>query len=473
MKLIGRLQEIDEMKSLLNSSQSEMLAVYGRRRVGKTFLVRSCYKKELVFSISGMHNASQHEQLVNFSIALKEAKHSRAKPLAPNSWIEAFEELKDYITTIKSKSKKVLFFDELPWLDTPKSNFMHALDLFWNSWATKRNDIVLVICGSAASWMIKKVLNNRGGLHNRVTKRIRLLPFTLRETELFLKYKQVKYDRYSIAQLYMAIGGIPFYLNEVQKGKSVAQNIDQICFSKDGLLQSEFSNLYSALFNNSDKHVRIIKALASSHQGLTRNAILKKAKLNTGGSISGLLSELLESGFVSEIKAQYNRSKNTIYRLTDEYSLFYIKFIEPNLPSTKGTWIRLNREIVYSSWCGYAFENLCFKHSEEIKRGLGISGVHTNLYSWQNRQAQVDMIIDRDDRAVTICEVKFYTTEFEISKSYHAALQRKISAYESEMSKRKNVFVALITTFGIKQNVYSNSIIDSDLTIDDLFNNTL
>ncbi len=469
MKLIGRESEIKTLKDTLSSTQSEMVAVYGRRRVGKTFLVRNCYSKELIFSISGMHNATQHEQLKNFSIALKEAKKSRAKIIPPTSWIDAFEELKDFIFLQKTKSKKVLFFDELPWLDTPKSNFLQALDLFWNSWATNRKDIVLVICGSAASWMIKKILNNKGGLHNRVTKRIRLMPFTLNETELFLKHKQVKLDRYSITQLYMAIGGIPFYLNEVQKGKSVAQNIEQICFSKDGLLQTEFQNLYKALFNNSDKHIRIIKALATTHKGLTRNDIIKKTNLNTGGGMSILLNELLESGFVTEIKAQYHKTKNNIYRLTDEYSLFYLKFIEPNLPTNKLTWIRLSKEPIYNSWCGYAFENCCFKHSEEIKKALGISGIHTNIFSWQNKEAQIDMLIDRDDRAINICEIKFYNTEFEITKAYHATLQRKLHAFESDHKIRKNKFITLITSFGVKQNSYSNTIIDSILSIDDLY----
>ena len=469
MKFIGREYEIKILNDVLKSTQSEMVAIYGRRRVGKTFLVRNCYKKELIFSISGMHNATQNEQLKNFSIALKEAKKSRAKVIAPTSWIDAFEELKDFIIQQKTKSKKVLFFDELPWLDTPKSNFLQALDLFWNSWATNRRDIVLVICGSASSWMIKKILNNKGGLHNRVTKRIRLMPFTLNETELYLKQKQIKLDRYSITQLYMAIGGIPFYLNEVQKGKTVAQNIAEICFSKDGLLQIEFHNLYKALFNNSDKHVRIIKALANSHQGLTRNEIIKKAKLNTGGSISILLNELLESGFITEIKSQHNKLKNNIYRLTDEYSLFYIKFIEPNLPTNKNTWIRLSKESVYASWCGYAFENCCFKHIEEIKIALGISGIHTNIFSWQNKEAQIDMIIDRDDRAVNICEMKFYNTEFEITKAYHTVLQRKLQAYKSENKLNKNNFITLITSFGIKNNNYSNSIIDNVLTINNLF----
>jgi AAA+ ATPase superfamily predicted ATPase len=469
MKLIGRKDEIDILNNVLSSTQSEMVAVYGRRRVGKTFLIRSCYKKELLFSISGMHNATLNEQLINFSIALKEAKKSRAKPIAPSSWIEAFEELKDFILSQKTKTKKVLFFDELPWLDTPKSKFMQALDLFWNSWATNRNDIVLVICGSAASWMIKKILNNKGGLHNRVTRRIRLMPFTLHETELFLKHKHIKLDRYSITQLYMAIGGIPFYLNEVQIGKSVAQNIEQICFSKDGLLQTEFQNLFKALFNNSDKHVRVIKALANTHKGLTRNDIIRKAKLNTGGSISILLNELLESGFISEIKAQHNKLKNNIFRLTDEYSLFYIKFIEPNLPTTKSTWTRLSKGSVYFSWSGYAFENTCFKHSQEIKKALGISGIHTNIFSWQSKEAQIDMIIDRDDRVTTICEMKFYNTEFEISKAYYSTLQRKLQAYQSDNKSNKNNFITLITSFGLKHTNYSNAIIDNVLKLDNLF----
>lgn len=479
MELIGRIQEISILQEALQSERAEMLAVYGRRRVGKTFLIKKVYGNELCFSMSGIHNASLKEQLQNFSNALKEAYGTRLEIKPPSNWVEAFELLKNYLSEpIKQettgrlrKGKKVIFFDELPWMDTPKSNFLQSLDHFWNSWAAHRDDIVFVICGSAASWMIKKIVHNKGGLHNRVTKRIRLLPFTLAETELFFQHKQIKLDRYSMAQLYMAIGGIPFYLNEVKRGESVAQNIDRICFTKDGLLQHEFSNLYKSLFNNSDKHVKIIKALAGSQRGLSRSEIIHKTKMKTGGAVTELFDELLESGFISEIQAQQKKGKDHIYRLTDEYSLFYIKFIEPNKVGGKNMWMQLSSKPSYTSWCGYAFENLCFKHVGAILKALGISGIASHINSWQHRDAQIDLLIDRQDRSVNICEMKFYAGEFEITKTYAEKLQQKIEVYRKVQAIRKNLFLTLVTTFGVKENMYRNSMVDQVIVLDQLFEN--
>lgn len=468
MKLIGRE---DEQKSLLEafySDKSEMIAIYGRRRVGKTFLVKETFDKKLCFSMSGIHNANLNEQLTNFLKSLNLYQNKKIKNI-PHSWFEAFDLLKIHIEQTKSKSKHVLFIDELPWLDTPKSKFTQALEHFWNSWADGRKDIVLIICGSAASWMIKKILNNKGGLHNRVTKRIRLMPFNLYETEQFLIHKKINLPHYDISKIYMAMGGIPFYLNELHRGESVAQNIERICFNKDGLLRNEFDNLYSALFNNSNKHIQFIKVLASAPQGLNRNQIIAKSKLVSGGGISDVFNELLESGFISEIQAKDKLLKNSIYRLTDEYSLFYLKFIQPNKITSKGVWNNISKTQSYISWCGYAFENLAFKHSASIKKALGISGIYTNVYSWQNKHSQIDMLIDRDDNSVNICEIKYYQTEFEINKSYAQKLENKILNYKKHVSNKKSVFLTFITTYGIKENLYNTSLVDNSLTINDLF----
>jgi uncharacterized protein len=466
MEIIGRISETNILLEALSSTQSEMIAVYGRRRVGKTFLIESVFQDKICFSVSGIHEGNMKEQLNGFSKALFPKKKERQ---VITNWFEAFDLLELHVEAIKGKQKKVIFIDELPWLDTAKSKFISAFETFWNSWATKREDIIVVICGSAASWMIKKILKNKGGLHNRVTVRIRLLPFSLEETEQYLKTKNIRLNRYDLCQLYMSFGGIPFYLKQIKRGESVIQNIERICFTKDGLLNSEFDNLYSALFNNAAKHIALINALANSPQGLNRNMLIKNSKLESGGGVSEVLKELLESGFITEIPAQNTVTKNNIYRLTDEYSLFYLKFIQQNKFAGQGAWASLSKTQSYTTWCGYAFENICFKHTAAIKKALGIAAVYTNIYSWHNSKAQIDMLIDREDRCINICEIKYHKSEFEITKSYEAKLRAKLEAYQTDTNSNKNLFLTFITSKGLKENRYKIGLVENTLALDDLF----
>jgi uncharacterized protein len=470
MEIIGRLTEKNILLDALSSTQSEMIAVYGRRRVGKTFLIESVFEDNICFSISGIHDVGMKIQLNGFSKALFPKKKDQQ---VITNWFDAFDLLEAHVEAIKGKQKKVIFIDELPWLDTPKSKFTAAFGHFWNKWASKRNDIIVVVCGSAASWIVKKILNSKGSLHNRVTIRIRLLPFTLNETEQYLKTKNILLNRYDLCQLYMSFGGIPFYLKQVKRGESVIQNIERICFTKDGLLNSEFDNLYAALFKNATKHIAIINALANSPQGLNRNMLIKNSKLESGGGVSDVLNELLESGFISEIPAQNTVVKNNIFRLTDEYSLFYLKFMQQNKFAGQGAWASLSKTQSYTTWCGYAFENICFKHTTAIKKSLGIAAVYTNIYSWHNSKAQIDMLIDREDRCINICEIKYHKSEFEITKSYEAKLRAKIDAYQSDTSTNKNLLLTFITSRGLKENMYKTSLVENSLTLDDLFCNTI
>ena len=324
--IIGRTEEISMMTDLLFNKHPEMLAVIGRRRVGKTYLVRNVYRDYINFEITGIQQASAKQQLEYFATQLNKISGNKKTTSIPESWLEAFFQLSTALEKIKTKKKKVLFFDELPWLASRKSGFLTALGHFWNSWASKQN-IIVVICGSSASWMINKVVHNKGGLHNRITKLINLAPFTLAETKKYLKSRNIKMDHYQTIQLYMAMGGVPHYLKEIKPGLSAAQNIDTICFRKNGLLRDEFDKLYPALFEKAEKHINIIRALASKWKGLTRTEIITKSKIKDGGSLTRILSELISSGFVSSYFPFDKKKKETLYRLTDEYSLFYIHFI--------------------------------------------------------------------------------------------------------------------------------------------------
>jgi len=470
MNVIGRSNEIKILQNVLDSKKSELIAVHGRRRVGKTFLVRECYKKHLFFEVTGLFNGTMKDQLSNFSRELAKVNSNTTDVrMSLANWFEAFSLLENVINRSKSKKKKVIFIDEFPWIATAKSKFLTAFENFWNHYCTKRTDLIVVICGSAASYMVQKIINNKGGLHNRITERIRLMPFDLSETEKFLISRGIRYSRYDIVQLYMAIGGIPHYLNHVQKGMSVAQNIDQLCFDKDGVLPDEFDRLFNSLFENSEKHLLIVKTLAGYNRGVTRQELIDKSGISGGGDFSLKLSELIESGFVSESPFYKNKKQQSLFRLTDEYSRFYLKFIHSNKGNGRGTWQRLFKGQSYITWSGFGFENLCFKHVQQIKRALRIDAIYSINSSWFNENAQIDMLIDRDDNIINICEMKFYNSLYTIDKKAYDNILNKIDAFQTDVGTRKNIFVVMITSHGLKVNEYSTELVQNSLDLTSLF----
>ncbi|MFZ2899360.1 MAG: ATP-binding protein [Saprospiraceae bacterium] len=472
--LVGRIEETKVLKNALETPKAEMISVIGRRRVGKTFLVKSVYQESIDFDITGIQHASRKEQLRNFMLQLKKYAGGAFPLTEPKDWLDAFYLLTQYLEQKKKPGKMIVFLDELPWLATHRSGFLKGLSWFWNSWAVNQS-IVVVVCGSAASWMIKNVVHNKGGLHNRITRRIYLKPFNLAETERFLQTKNVNLDRYQILHLYMAMGGVPHYLDEIMPGKSAAQNIDAICFSENGLLWDEFPKLYASLFENSDAHVRVIRALAGKRQGLTRTDIVQKSKLPEGGGATTIIDELLHSGFISAYQPFGKKKKDRLFRLTDEFSLFYLQFMENHQQEGPGIWQQLSKTQSYTSWAGYAFENICLKHILQIKKALGISGVYSTVSSFFKKGGegetgfQLDLLIDRQDQVINICEIKFYNAGFTIDKAMALELRNKMAAFREATRTRKQLFLTFITTFGVSQNQHSLGLVDAELTIDELF----
>lgn len=474
--LIGREKEQSLLKELLTSRESEFVALYGRRRVGKTFLVETVYKKEIVFSITGLNKVNKTLQLENFTNVLNAQLSGTAQiPTPPKSWLKAFNILRQYLEGLKRKGKMVVFIDELPWLSTPKSGFLPALENFWNSWAAKRSDVILLVCGSAASWMISNIVRSRGGLHNRITKRIRLLPFNLYETECYLKSRNIQLERYDILQLYMVMGGVPHYLKEVRRGQSATQVIDEVCFSKDGLLRDEFLNLYEGLFNKAERYLNVVRALAKHPKGLTRSELMKITKLSSGGTTTKIFDSLEESGFIIKYLPIGKNLKQALYKLSDPYSAFYLKFIANSRASGEGTWMKKSTSASWKSWSGFAFESLCLAHIPQIKNALKIGGIYTEESSWRKTGtakttgAQIDLVIDRNDNVINICEIKYAQGEFTIAKKYAEELRTKINAFRTDTKSRKTLFLTMITTFGVTENQYQTSLVHQQIKMDALF----
>ena len=469
--IIGRKEEQQILHSAVQSENSEFVAVYGRRRVGKTYLIRETFGYKFTFQHTGLAKGNTKEQLFSFAISLRDAGYDDC-PI-PQSWLEAFSLLSTYLKN-STDEKKIVFLDELPWMDTPRSNFISAFEHFWNGWVSARKDIVLIICGSATSWIINKVINDHGGLHNRVTKQIALQPFTLKECEMFAQSKGLEMSRYQLAECYMVFGGIPYYWSLLEKGLSLAQNIDKIIFAKNGKLSNEFNQLYASLFKSPEQYIDIVTALGKKKVGMTREEIIAATDKYSNGALSKVLDELEYCGFIRKYNGFDKKSKQAIYQLIDNYTLFYFKFIQQNENNDEHFWSASIDSAMHRAWSGLAFERLCMAHTQQIKAALGIAGVLSNVYSWRKGAdemsdgAQIDLLIDRKDQVINLCEMKYSLSEYVIDAEYEQKLRNKKSVFIDTTNTRKAVHLTMVTTFGIKANAHSG-IVQNEITLEDLF----
>lgn len=472
-KLIARNKECDQLQKCLQSDQSEFVIVYGRRRIGKTFLIEQFFNKTYDFKFVGGHKLSSKKQLANFAKALKKYSETRIDEL--NSWSDAFDALEEYLDSLPADRKKVVFFDEMPWIDTQRSDFVSSLEYFWNSWAASQEDIVFIATGSSTSWMVDNLIENQGGLHNRITESIYLHPFTLRETEDYLTKHHFPKDRYQTLQFYMLTGGVPYYLSLLKPRESVSQNIDRLCFDQCGKLRMEFDELYNALFSNAHTYIKIVKVLADNKSGLTRKEISEKTRIS-GSTLTAILKNLERSDFIAKRLQYGNKKKDCVYRLIDFYTLFYYRFIESDGADDRQWWTHNISSPSILSWMGLTFELICLEHHEQIKKGLGINGMATSVSTWRHVSdkndsasgAQVDMVIDRADRIIHLLEMKFSTHKYKITKEYEKKVRERLWLFQETTKTSKAVVQSFVTTYGLS-NPTAWSIVHSELTMDDLF----
>ena len=470
-RLIGREDECNELDRVMESDRSEFVIVYGRRRVGKTFLVDRYFDGVYDFTYVGEHNMSRQRQLTSFARALK--KYSGSKPDKFSDWFDAFDALEDYLEQLDKERKKVIFIDEMPWIDTQKSDFVAALESFWNGWAARRSDIVLIASGSATSWMVDNLIENQGGLHARITCSLYIRPFTLKETELYLRSRHCTWDRYQILQCYMTVGGIPFYLSLLNTKESLVQNVDRLFFRPRGMMALEFYELYNALFSNSDVYINIVKTLAEHHGGLTRNEISVAVGMN-GGTLTRVLTNLERCDFIERTNKYRCKSKDTMYRLIDFYTIFYYRFVAGNTTGDEQWWTHNFESPKVYAWQGLTFETICLTHISSIKKALGISVMATSVSSWRKKAddnhpgAQVDLVIERADRIIHLCEMKFSKSEYRISEDYERQLRHRMGIFIESTKTRLSPVFTFVTTFGIAKGMH-NSIVHSEVRMEDLF----
>ena len=483
--IIGRKKEIERLNEIYASGSSELIALYGRRRVGKTYLVDEVFSDRITFrhaglspidkrySVSSARKSRMKDQLKHFYRSLIQQGMKNAR--IPESWLDAFYMLEDFLQEIDDgMTRQLIFFDEIQWLDTPRSGFMTGFEAFWNGWACHRHNVMVIVCGSSSSWILDKMINNHGGLYDRVTYQIKLMPFSLRECEEFFAAKNVVMSRYDITQAYMAVGGIPYYLKYFDRKMSLSQNIDALFFAESAPLRDEYDRLFSSLFVNPDVMKSIVEALSTKSVGLTRQELLKKTGIANSGEFSKQLKALIAGTFIVKYYSFGNSKREEYYKLTDPFCLFYLRFVKTSDRKSKSGWSGIADSGSVNAWRGYAFENVCFNHIKQLKAAIGISGVSTNETLWSKRGnegeagTQIDLIIERKDNVVNMCEIKFTNDEFAIDKNYHFTLVRRKNLLTEIIPKRAIVHNTLITTYGLKQNEYFNDFIQV-LTLDDLY----
>lgn len=470
VQLIGRENEQGLLKKYIDSNRAEFIAVYGRRRVGKTFLVTETFKAALSFNMTGVIDGDKEDQLVSFNIALKESGYEGKRV---TDWYGAFEALKEVVKKVPQNKPAIIFIDELPCLDTPRSGLVKALDLFWNGWANRQSNVKLIVCGSATTWIVDNIIDNHGGLHNRITHEMHIHPFTLHDTEEYLTTYGFKWNRLAMAQTYMVLGGIPYYLSLLDNALSLPANIDQLFFSRDAELKKEFDRLFKSLFKSPQAYVDIIQLLANNKKGLTRKEISEKLKKETGGHLSKLLVNLENCDFIRKYNVRERKinSNNGIYQLTDFYIQFYHDFCSKHT-TDEHFWENSINSPKQNTWYGLAYERLCMAHIPQIKEALGIQRIRTEYYSWRSKEsvpaAQVDLIIERADQIISLCEIKYSKGIYSLDAKEEERLRNRITDFAVETKVKEAVQLVLITTYGLKDNAHSTEVNDR-VVLDDLF----
>lgn len=483
--IIGRKKELRILEQMCCSDNPEFLAIYGRRRVGKTFLIRSFFEGNdfIFFDIMGAKDGSLLEQIKHFTKRIGEIFYKGANLVAGNNWDNTFEILTEAIKAVSGNKKIVLFFDEFPWMATKNSRLLQSLDYYWNQHWSKDKRIKLIICGSSASWIIEKIVNNKGGLHNRLTKDIYLEPFDLTNTKQFLYEQGIVLNNRQVVKVYMVTGGIPYYLSKIEKGLSATQNIERLSFVRKSFLLKEFDNLFSSLFDKSDTYIEVIRTIAKHRYGIGQEELLKgMGKALCGKSGKHMLQSLQDTSFIISFKPHLHKRRGIYYKVIDEYTLFYLYWIEPIKDAllekglSKGYWEKKQLSAAWHSWAGYAFESVCYEHLPQIRKKLDLSPTavprtwrYAPIKGSKEQGAQIDLLFDRDDDAITICEIKYTDKPFEINKQYAKNLINKVEVFKKITRTTKQIFIAIISANGLKTNMHSKELISGCVTLDDLF----
>lgn len=482
--VIGRAKEKAELKTVLESKKSEFLGIYGRRRIGKTFLIREYFKnmKGVQFlSFQGQKDVDTKTQIDTFYHELEKQFKINYQLKRARDWQGAFHDFDKFIEKHTLENKKdviVLFLDELPWFCNSKAGFLPALDYYWNQRWSANAKMKLIVCGSAASWMIKNVVNAKGGLHNRLTKKMYIAPFQFVEVKEFSKTNKLNFTDTQLLQIYMVLGGVPFYWSLLKKTTPISKQIDDLLFGKNAILKNELQNIFRSLFDNSELHLRIVKILSAAKSGIERNTLLNKCQIKSGGQASQYLDNLIHSGFIESFHLFGNKKKLTLFRLIDSFSYFDSYWSKQSL-GLVAFWQNKIQTPKLNTWAGYAFENFCLQHINQIIKALEIDRQVEAIHSWhsidQNKKgdieekgAQIDLIIERMDGVLHVIEIKYSQNEFVLKKEDAKNILNKVDRFKEKTQYRGQIKINLVTPIGLKKGLWNDEVFDKTITLKDL-----
>ncbi len=473
MKIISRKEEKKDLEYCERSKKSELICVYGRRRVGKTFLVEQTFR-DFAFRAVGLEKGTTKQQLKSFGQRLIEYGDDIKQ--TPENWFEAFSRL-DKILSGESirrslNGKKIVFLDEFPWFATKKSDFLVAFEDYWNRRGTQDGDLLFIICGSATSWIIKNVIKNTGNMFQRVTKKICVEPFTLAETELFFKDREFDWSREQIAECQMIFGGLPFFFDLMNTSQSLVKNINRLLFDKDALFGDETKKLLDATLSESPIYEKILSKLAFARYGIKKSELQVEIAA-PNGTYGRAVQDLVDCGYVIEYKKKYEEYNPLYIQLVDPFLLFHYHYLskEKRIDSYEDLIGNIGR---YDNWRGTAFEILCLNNTASIKSALGIRGVKTECYPWynstdkKNERVQIDMVIERADKITNLCEIKYTNKPFVIDASYEQELIKKRDIFKEKTGTSQALKVIIISAAGVSGTRYTSYISDI-ITLDDIF----
>lgn len=472
--IIARKEELSILKEAYECDSSQFIAIYGRRRIGKTYLAREAFNYNFFFSHSGIANGSKKEEINAFLQSLKE--QGGEYDMQASDWLGAFSYLKRKIESSDLK-KKVIFLDELSWIAGKRGDeFLKALEFFWNSWASNRKDVLLLVSSSATSWLLNHIIHSKGGFYHRLNHTIKLSPFSLKECKEYVLNSDYGMTDGQILECYMVFGGIPYYWSLLKKGYGVSQNIDRLFFSETGELREEFTYLYSSMFNRPEEYIRIITAIAKKRKGLTRNELIEDAKIKDSGNLSKKIEELIACGFLKEYVPFGKKKVNIVYQLIDNFTIFYFHFMKP-MPTDTNFYLNNSQSGKLNAWRGLSFELVCLQHIDQIKKALGIYGVTTQECSWTCKPNeaegivghQIDFLISRKDSVINLCEMKYSQVPYAVTQKEEEDFRRRTSDFLRVTKTKSSVFTTLISPYGIQTNRYSNAI-SNVIDLSDLMN---
>ena len=493
--MIGRKKEIKLLNEICDLEESSLVAIYGRRRIGKTYLVNHMFKKYrqdcLFFEFTGAYDGDKRGQIDNFIDQVYEWFYVEPS-FEIKSWSDAFRFLKRTIDKeIKkrdSNEKVIVFLDEVPWIDrSNKGGFLSALGYFWNTWCEPRENVVLILCGSNSSWIRDKILKNaRGSLYQRVTHQISMYPFDLKETKAYLlEQKGFMIDNKTVTDIYMIFGGVAKYLSFLNPNESSAENIDRVFFSIHGSMYREYDELFSSLFaDKSDYYKSVIELLCTRRSGFSLSDISKAFNEKLGGKLRLAIAELEECGFIKGLSKYGNSVRGVNYMIVDPYILFHHKWIKgfsrndiATLPNNY--WLHKSSSQSYAVWSGYAFEIVVMVNIRLYLNAIGRLGFFSGVYHWQHmaksedeQGAQIDMVVNYGNNIFDILECKYYNSEYVISKEYAKNIKNKLSMFKKYglYSKQKSELrLVFLTSYGVKMNAEAHSLNISRVCLDDLF----